>query len=64
MKWNSTQRDKLPKDAQEVLISVEGINYVAVYNKEKDIFTVTIPKKITYKASDSLIYWTEYSRPV
>lgn len=63
MKWHSTQRDKLPKDRQEVLISVEGINYVAYFDANRKCFTVNSPKKATFKADIELIYWTEYTRP-
>ena len=67
MKWHNTRLDKLPKDRQEVLISVEGINYVAVYDANTKVFTVSADqtgrKEKKYKADLHGLYWTEYKRP-
>jgi hypothetical protein len=64
MKWYSTRIDKLPKDKQEVLLSVEGVNHVAIYDANRKVFTVEgNQRKKTYKSDLVQLYWTEYTKP-
>ena len=62
MIWKNVLKDELPSDNQEVLISVSGINYIAIYKERMHGFEIDdhegfIPiKNVT-------IYWTEISDP-
>lgn len=62
MEWKNVLKDGLPENKQEVLISVKGINYIAVYNYELHGFEIDeyesfIPIK------DVTIYWSPISNP-
>jgi hypothetical protein len=64
MKWYSTRLDKPPKDKQEVLISTEGVNMIAIYDANRKCFVVEGKTKAkNFKADETRLYWTEYTRP-
>ncbi|PBQ30490.1 hypothetical protein CNR22_01470 [Sphingobacteriaceae bacterium] len=64
MKWRNTRLDKLPKDKQEVLLSKDGINYVAVYTEKGKFFSFDEKgKEKIIRSNEEQLYWTEYSRP-
>lgn len=64
MKWRNTRLDKLPRDNQEVLLSKNGINYVAIYNeKDKSFRAGENGKEKIIQSDEDQLYWTEYSRP-
>ena len=60
MKWKSPGRESLPEDKQEVLISVEGVYYVAVFDAVKTLFRVEEELKETvFRPEDQRIFWSE-----
>ena len=64
MKWRNTRLDKLPRDNQEVLLSKQGINYVAIYSENDKSFRIEENGKENIIQSDEdHLYWTEYTRP-
>jgi hypothetical protein len=68
MKWYNTRLDKLPKDKQVVLVSLEGVNYIATYDANRKIFQIEskatgISRSNTLKADLVQLYWTEYVKP-
>jgi hypothetical protein len=61
MHWNNSQVDGLPKDREEILISVDGVYYIAMYDEEKKLFRVENEQKETFfRVNEQVIYWTEY----
>lgn len=63
MKWNNSRRDPLPSDQQEVLISVNGIYYIAHYDHADGHFRVklgpTKGEEIIFQKTEHQIYWTQ-----
>jgi hypothetical protein len=60
MKWKNAQKDTLPKAGDEVLISVNGIYYISVYNASGNLFIVNDTTATEFSADEHLIYWTEF----
>lgn len=58
MKWLNATRDSVPKDGQEVLISVNGVNQVAVYNSLSQSFKVNA-NALQYFIGQQTIYWID-----
>ena len=64
MKWRNTRLDKLPRDSQEVLLSKQGINYVAIYTEKDKSFRVEENgKEKIIQSDEDHLYWTDYTRP-
>jgi hypothetical protein len=61
MKWNNAQRDELPGDQEQVLISVNGVYYIAVYDATERKFRLRDEWESSFAADDYLIYWTEFT---
>ena len=57
--WNSTSKNELPPDRQEVLISVNGVNYISVYDAAKRIFRTNELLETFFRVSDTEILWTD-----
>lgn len=63
MKWFNP-KDKLPVDKQKVLLSVGGINYIAVYDEQNRLFRPEDKLKGTFfTVNMGNLYWTSYSEP-
>jgi hypothetical protein len=63
MKWKNTLKDKPPEHNQEVLISVDGVYYIAIYDDKEKVFRVQYKKLLIFPANNHLIYWTEFYDP-
>lgn len=63
MNWKNARKDGLPRDNQEVLISVNGINYVAIFNSKQNSFKIK-HKEGVFAISEFDIYWAEISVPL
>ncbi|MCE3227136.1 MAG: hypothetical protein K0S32_1687 [Bacteroidetes bacterium] len=63
MKWYNVSIDSLPGEGQEVLISFEGIYYVATYDRENGIFYPRNSSRVSIDAKNNLIYWAEIKSP-
>jgi hypothetical protein len=57
--WNSTLKNQLPPDRQEVLISVKGVNYISVYDAAKGIFRTNELLETFFRVADIEILWTD-----
>jgi hypothetical protein len=57
MKWNNTQQDGIPEDGQQVLISVRGINYMAIFIKDRSMFVISSPGTDEFDSRENGIYW-------
>jgi hypothetical protein len=62
MVWKNVLKDELPEDNQEVLISVHGINYIAIYRERMCGFEIDEHEGFI-PIRDVTIYWTEISVP-
>lgn len=63
MNWKNASKDGLPANSQEVLISVNGINYVAIYNSTGNNFKIK-HKEGVFLINENDIYWAEISVPL
>lgn len=60
MQWNNTGRGQLPTDNDEVLILVNGVNYIARYDASKQVFRVQDePIETFFRVQDVHINWAE-----
>lgn len=61
MNWKNTKRDLLPEDMQEVLISVDGIYYIACFDQSAGLFRVIGPEtsSVTFDLRKQVMYWAE-----
>jgi hypothetical protein len=60
--WYNIKKDKLPSPGQEVLISVNGVNYPAVFEAESSTFRTTSEdtgEAIYFPVNAGTIYWTD-----
>jgi hypothetical protein len=57
IEWNNSRRDELPHDQQEVIISVNGVNYISTYDSAKRIFRTNELLETFFKVSDVEILW-------
>ncbi len=63
MKWKNAKRDDLPLNNQEVLITVDGINYLATYDALKDLFKLNNNPGASFSTATKTIYWMEIVGP-
>jgi hypothetical protein len=65
MQWKSTRNGELPVNGQQVIVAVDGVNYVAVYDGGKKIFRVDgEPIETFFRISDHEINWAEEEKYV
>ncbi len=58
-KWKNSQKDGAPFHKQKVLISVEGVNYTAVYDSVEERFELQIDPVKFLSLKKEVIYWME-----
>jgi hypothetical protein len=63
MQWYNAQRDTLPEDGQTVLISVNGVYYIALFDKVGNSFALKDRPELRFNADEYLIYWTDFVDP-
>ncbi|MBA3682534.1 MAG: hypothetical protein H0W73_15420 [Bacteroidetes bacterium] len=63
MKWKNAKHDDLPLNNQEVLITVDGINYIATYDKLNKAFKLNNNPGAVFFANKKTIYWMEIVAP-
>jgi hypothetical protein len=61
MKWYNAQRDELPSDGQQVLVSVNGVYYITVFDEKEKKFRLRDQQQTFFHADEYLIYWTEFT---
>lgn len=57
MRWYNFEKDPPPKDGQPVLVSVNGIYHVTVYDISGQYFVGRTNPEIIFRKEDSPIYW-------
>ena len=60
--WYNIKKDKRPEPGQEVLISVNGVNYPAVFEAETSTFrsiSDDTGEPIYFSENAGTIYWTD-----
>jgi hypothetical protein len=62
MDWKNAVNDGLPINDQEVLISVQGVNYLAVYLEKEKGFRIKDDGKFLPLHSET-IYWYPITQP-
>lgn len=62
-KWNNTNTDGPPEDEQDVLISVNGIYYDAVYDKKNNLYKTTRYSAVSFDPRHHVIYWCKFTPP-
>ncbi len=63
IEWKNTLNDQLPIDKQDVLISVNGIYYTAVYDRLNRKFVLKYEVGVFFPVENKSIYWKEISPP-
>jgi hypothetical protein len=64
MGWKNSTIDELPKHSEEVLISVNGVNYIAIYNAVQKGFELRETKNLfLIENKEPIIYWKEIITP-
>lgn len=63
MKWKNANRDDLPLNNQEVLITIDGINYIATYDALKSVFKLNNNPGAAFSTTKKTIYWMEIIAP-
>jgi hypothetical protein len=61
MNWKNASKDGLPAHSREVLISIGGVYYVAVYKAEEKMFEEILYQKRFRAGEVETVYWTEIS---
>jgi hypothetical protein len=65
MKWKNARNDGPPRDKEQVLISVEGVYYIAVYDAQDRSFKVYDHlESFRFHIDKQAIYWTVFTDPV
>ncbi|MBI2722421.1 MAG: hypothetical protein HYX39_09620 [Bacteroidetes bacterium] len=59
MKWLNAVKDGFPKDKQEVVICVNGVNYPAVFYELDKTFVATGYVSLRFTTQEYVIYWVE-----
>jgi hypothetical protein len=62
--WKSASKDELPDHSERVLISIEGVNYLATYNAKEKTFEDVSSDSCFWVRGDQTIYWSEIANPV
>jgi len=63
-KWKNALTDGLPKDKQQVLISVDGVNYVAEFSESDGTFNIPLEgKEKKFSSVKNTVYWIEFIPP-
>ena len=61
LKWKNANRKELPPHGDLVLISANGVYYLATFNGADTTFTVDGEnEKLVFRIEDHQIYWTEF----
>jgi hypothetical protein len=61
-KWKDASHNELPAHNQEVLICVDKVYYIGIYDAPKQIFRVDELLETFFRISERKVYWTEVSQ--
>jgi hypothetical protein len=62
MNWNNASLDEPPQDGQDVIICVDGIYHLAVYQAESGTYKLSADQGTVVDPRESLIYWMQNYR--
>ena len=62
MNWNNASIDPPPQNRQDIIICVNGVYHLAVYEAEKDLYRLSSDGETAFDPKESLIYWMENYR--
>lgn len=57
--WRNAELNSLPNHGQKVLLSIDGINYFAVYNTDEMGFELKVDPKRIVSVTDRTVHWME-----
>ncbi len=63
LKWKNANRNEFPPAGERVLISADGVYYIATFNKASMHFVVNLEdegEELLFAVENSQIYWTEF----
>jgi hypothetical protein len=60
--WHNAKLDGLPCNNQQVLISVDGIYYDAIFYGDKNKFITSSNPKRAFQAEEKLLYWRDQAQ--
>lgn len=63
MKWRNVAKDKFPRDKQEVLLSLDGVNLVATFDEKNRVFRLHHDRESVIPVNKNVFYWTEHPKP-
>jgi hypothetical protein len=63
MRWNNAERDDLPAHNEEVLICVNGVYYITIYNSIENNFYLKEEPDTFFTIGKQSIYWTQFESP-
>jgi hypothetical protein len=64
MNWKNALTDGGPHDKDQVLISVDGVYYIAIYyDSDKSFKVYENLKTIRFEVEKHTIYWTDFNDP-
>lgn len=61
--WKNTLNDELPSDKQDLIVSVDGVYYMAVYDAAGQRFTLKYEIGAFFSVENTSIYWKELTPP-
>lgn len=63
MKWNNALLDRRPQHSQQVLISADGVYYLAHYDAERHLFYFIDNPDVFFNPLKTQIYWIAVPLP-
>jgi hypothetical protein len=63
-KWKNARKDGAPSSNRDILISVDGIYYTAMYDSFEDVFKLKYELGKIFQIKNSVIYWMELLPPI
>jgi hypothetical protein len=63
MNWKNARIDKPPQHGQTILISADGVYYIAVYDAEYSVYRLTEEPGTCFDNENNQIYWMEFTTP-
>jgi hypothetical protein len=57
MIWHNAQKDAPPANNQVVLVSVDGVYYITVYDVDRDVYVLRDDKKQYFDPAEQPFYW-------
>jgi hypothetical protein len=56
--WNNASVDPPPKDEEEVVVCINGVYYLAVYDAENNCYRRKLQSGESFDPTQATIYWS------